>query len=214
LRKVYFISGLGANRRAFDFLDLSFCEPIFIEWIKPLPKESLQHYAMRLKEGITSPNPVVVGVSFGGMLSTEMAKADPSLKAIIISSNKTSAEFPGYLRMWKYFPVYRWLPPKLVKATGRLTKDIVGPKGKDEKKVFMQILNDTDHSFTNWATDAILRWKNKEVPKNVIHIHGNADRLLPYSFVKCDHTINKGTHLMIFDRAKEISVLLKQIIEQ
>jgi pimeloyl-ACP methyl ester carboxylesterase len=169
---------------------------------------------MRLKEGIKESNPVVVGLSFGGMLAAEMAKRDSSLKAILISSSKTAAEFPNYLRVGKYLPVYRWLPPKIVKAAGRLTNNIVGPKGKEEKKVFLQILNDTDHTFTNWAMDAILRWKNTEVPKNVIHIHGNADRLLPYSFVKCDYTVNKGTHLMIFDRAKEISVLLKQLIAE
>jgi pimeloyl-ACP methyl ester carboxylesterase len=214
VRKVYFISGLGANRRAFDFLDLSFCEPVFIEWIKPLANETLESYAMRLEEGIKDSNPIVVGLSFGGMLAAEMAKRDSSLKAILISSSKTAAEFPNYLRVGKYLPVYRWLPPKIVKAAGRLTNNIVGPKGKEEKKVFLQILNDTDHTFTNWAMDAILRWKNTEVPKNVIHIHGNADRLLPYRLVKCNHTIKGGTHLMIFDRAKEISVLLKQLIAE
>lgn len=210
--KVYFISGLGANSKAFKFLDLSFCEPVFIEWIKPLKNESLEHYALRLKEGITTPNPVVVGVSFGGMLATEMAKKDATLKAIIISSNKTSLEFPAYLRMWKHFPVYKWLSPKLVKSTGRLAKNFVGPKGVEEKKVYMEILNDSDSKFTNWATDAILKWQNTEVPKNVIHIHGDADHLLPYRMVKCDHTIKNGTHLMIMDKAKELSDLLKQVI--
>jgi hypothetical protein len=48
LKKVYFISGLGADKRAFSFLDLSFCEPVFIEWIKPLKNETLQGYALRL----------------------------------------------------------------------------------------------------------------------------------------------------------------------
>jgi pimeloyl-ACP methyl ester carboxylesterase len=187
---------------------------VFIEWIKPNAKESLEEYAVRLRQCITEPNPVVVGVSFGGMLASEMAKREPSLKAIIISSNKTSAEFPAYLRVGKYLPVYKWLPPKLVKATGRLTKNIVGPKGKEQKKVFLQILNDTDPKFTNWATDAILRWSNKVVPNNVVHIHGDADRLLPYSFVTCDYTIKKGTHLMIFDRAKELSDLLRQLIKE
>jgi hypothetical protein len=34
MKKVYFISGLGADKRAFSFLDLSFCEPVFINWIQ------------------------------------------------------------------------------------------------------------------------------------------------------------------------------------
>lgn len=210
--KVYFISGLGANKRAFDFLDLSFCEPVFIEWTKPLPKETLEQYAVRLLKGISEPHPIIVGVSFGGMLATEMAKKDPTLKAIIISSNKIAAEFPGFLRIGKYIPLYKWVPAKIVKATGRVAKRFVGPKGIEEKKVFAQILNESNPDFTTWATGAILNWTNTEVPDNVIHIHGDADHLLPYKRVKCNHTIKGGSHLMIMDKAKELSLLLRQII--
>ena len=115
MKKVYFISGLGADKRAFSFLDLSFCEPQFIEWIKPLEKESLKSYALRLRKQIPEEHPTVVGVSFGGMLATEMAKEDKLMNVIIIASNKSSAEFPAYLRVGKYLPVYKWLPEKLIK---------------------------------------------------------------------------------------------------
>jgi pimeloyl-ACP methyl ester carboxylesterase len=74
VNKVYFISGLCADKRAFSFLNLSFCEPVFINWIQPLKNESLSAYALRLKEQIRDDNPIIVGVSFGGMLATEMAK--------------------------------------------------------------------------------------------------------------------------------------------
>jgi hypothetical protein len=49
MKKVYFISGLGADKRAFSFLDLSFCEPVFIDWIQPLKNELLPEYALDLK---------------------------------------------------------------------------------------------------------------------------------------------------------------------
>ena len=72
--KVYFISGLGADYRVFSLLELSFCEPVFIGWIKPQPNESLPHYAARLLEQIPETSPIIVGISFGGMLVTEMAR--------------------------------------------------------------------------------------------------------------------------------------------
>jgi len=106
MKKVYFISGLGADKRVFSFLDLSFCVPVFIEWITPLKKESLESYALRLSKNIPEINPTIVGISFGGMLATEIAKANPDIKAIIISSNKTSAELPNLFRIGKYLPVY------------------------------------------------------------------------------------------------------------
>src|SRR5436190_22473098 len=99
MKKIYFISGLGADKRVFSFLDLSFCEPIFIDWITPLKKESLESYALRLRQSIPEPEPIIIGISFGGMLATEMAKADNRIKSIIIASNKTSDELPKLFRI-------------------------------------------------------------------------------------------------------------------
>jgi pimeloyl-ACP methyl ester carboxylesterase len=212
--KVYFLSGLGANKKAFGFLDLSFCEPVFIDWLTPNKNETLPEYALRLREDIPEEHPAIVGVSFGGMLATEIAKQDPLAKVIIISSNKTAAEFPGYLRMWKHFPVYKWIPERVVKLSGRISKPFVGPKGKEQRELFLQILNETDHAFTVWAVTAILNWKNTTIVKNVIHIHGNADALLPGRYVKADYIIKGGNHLMIMDKAIEISQLLKQLLAE
>jgi pimeloyl-ACP methyl ester carboxylesterase len=212
VKKVYFISGLGADKRAFSFLDLSFCDPIFIKWITPLKNESLQHYALRLKDQITDPEPVIVGVSFGGMLASEMAKSDPTVHTIIISSNKNKKEFPKILRAGKFLPVYKWMPPSLLKKGSFFRKLLFGPKGKKQKEIFNAILNDTDYSFTKWAIHSILYWDNSEAPKNITHIHGTADKLLPYRLVKADYPIQRGTHLMIMNNHIEISSLLKNII--
>ena len=211
MQKVYFISGLGADKRAFSFLDLSFCQPVFVDWISPLKKESLQGYALRLRQQIKEENPMIVGVSFGGMLATEMAKADNRMKAIIIASNKTANEFPAYLRFIKYFPVYKLLPGKLLKS-GRLNW-ILGTKGAEQKKLIHDILMDSDPAFLKWAIGAIVNWKEKIVPTNVQHIHGTADKLLPFRYVKADFEIKGGTHLMSINKPDEVSGLLRQLIQ-
>lgn len=90
--------------------------------------------------------------------------------------------------------------------------NILGTRGAEQRKVQRQILQDSDSSFTRWAVHAILTWKNTTVPPNVIHIHGTADRLLPYRYVKADYTVDKGRHIMILDNAEEISQLLKKLI--
>jgi pimeloyl-ACP methyl ester carboxylesterase len=212
VKKVYFISGLGADKRAFSFLDLSFCEPVFIDWIGPLKNESLAAYALRLREQIKDDNPIVVGVSFGGMLATEMAKADSTIKAILISSNKIKKEFPGIFMIGKYVPLYKWVPSVVLKKATIFRKLFFGPKGEKQQKIFHQILNDTDTNFTKWAVYAILHWQNAVIPKNVVHIHGTSDKLLPYRLVKADYSVEKGTHLMVMNQPGEISLLLKQII--
>ena len=211
--RVYFISGLGADKRVFSFLDLSFCEPIFIDWIKPLKNEPLKDYALRLRQLIPESNPVIVGIFLGGMLASEMAKADKNIKTIIISSNKTSKEFPGYLRFAKYFPVYKWIPGKTLNNMIFPFKWILGARGKQQKTLLWQIIKDTDPAFLKWAIHAILYWKSTEASSNnIIHIHGTADKLLPFRLVRADYSIEGGTHLMPINNYKEISSLLKRLI--
>jgi pimeloyl-ACP methyl ester carboxylesterase len=212
MKKVYFISGLGADKRAFSFLDLSFCEPVFIDWIQPLKNEPLPEYALRLKEQIIEPGSVIIGVSFGGMLATEMAKADPSAKVIIISSNKIKKEFPKIFLTGKYIPLYKWLPSVVLKKGIIIRSIFFSPKGEKQKKLFRQILSDTDTNFTKWAVYSILHWQNKIIPDNLIHIHGTSDKLLPLHLVKADYIIKEGTHLMIMNQPEEISELLKKLI--
>jgi len=208
MRNVYFISGLGADKRAFSLLNLLGIQPIFIDWIKPIPKETLQAYALRLKSLISEQSPIIVGLSFGGMLVTEMAKADASVKAIIISSNKTHKEFPFWLRIGKYFPVYKWVPDKYFASTNIALFWFMGAKSNKVIALAKEIVKDTDIPFTKWAIEAIMHWNNTIIPSNLVHIHGTADKLLPYYLAKPDFTIQNGEHLMVMDRADELVKLL------
>ncbi|HVT84983.1 MAG TPA: alpha/beta hydrolase [Chitinophagaceae bacterium] len=213
MKKVYFISGLGADRRVFSLLDLSFCEPVFIDWIKPQKKESLENYAIRLRSLIPETAPNVVGISLGGMLVTEMAKFDKNIKGIILSSNKTKDEFPQYLRFAKFFPIYKWLPSKISKKIMLNFQWVLGVKGKSQKRMLRQIILDSDMTFVKWALDAILNWQNAKTPDNIIHIHGTSDKLLPYRFVKANYTVKGGTHVMTINKSEEISNILKTLLK-
>lgn len=212
MKKVYFIAGLGADSRAFTFLDLSFCKPIFIDWLPPSHKETLPSYAEKLFTVIKDEEATIVGLSFGGMLATEIAKRHPRTKVIIIASSKTHLEIPNYLRFWRHFPIYKLHSNKIKNSAGGFVLSILGAKGIEQKKLQLQIMKDSDAVFTRWAMDAVVNWKNNVIPKNVIHIHGTADKLLPYRYVKADYTIKDGEHVLVMDRAEELSQLLKTII--
>ena len=211
MQKVYFISGLGADKRAFSLLDLSFCEPVFIDWIQPEKSESLESYAVRLREQIPDQHPTIIGISFGGMLASEMAKKDEKINAIIIASNKSASEFPFYLRLGKYLPLYKWLPASLIKNSYRL-KWLFGTASAEHTRLITSILEDVNPDFFKWAIGAILRWSNQNIPANVKHIHGTADKLLPLRFVKADFLVEGGTHLMSVKRPDELSALLKKLV--
>lgn len=209
--KVYFISGLGADETVFDNLDLSFCEPVFLTWIAPLKNESLSDYALRLADGIKEPAATIVGLSMGGMMASEIVKAHPLMKAVIISSNRTAKEFPSYSRfIIKYFPLYQLTTKNILRIIFPITCWFLGAKTKEDKNHLWHIIARTDLSFVKWCIKAIANWKLNEEQANVIHIHGTADKLLPYRYVHPDFTIKGGEHLMIRNRAAEISGLLKK----
>ena len=212
MKRVYFIAGIGADSRAFNFLDLGFCDAHFIQWVKPSANETLPSYAEKLFSYIKDKEAVIVGLSFGGMLATEIAKTHPNTKVIIISSCKTHFEIPTYLRCWRHFPIYKLHSNKIKNTAGGFVLSILGAKGVEQKRLQLQIMKESDPEFTRWAMDAVVNWKNAVVPKNLTHIHGTADRLLPYRYVKADYSIRGGEHVMVMDRSQELSQLLKRII--
>ena len=92
--KIYAFSGLGTDERIFRQLALDH-ELIPVKWINPLPKEKLSSYAQRLGEQIDQSEPfALLGVSFGGMLVSELVKTLNPEKVILISSASTRFELP------------------------------------------------------------------------------------------------------------------------
>jgi len=213
MQTIYCISGLGANEKVFQFLDLSFVKPVFIQWLPPLEKETLPQYAMRLKEAfIPEPEPVIFGLSLGGMMAIEIAKATPSSKAILISSAKTRSEIPFYWRMFLYAPLYKILPGTIVRRSRNLQRYFLGARLNSTKKYLKNTLKEVDIEFYRWAVHALLSWENETVPSNVTHIHGTKDNLLPLRYVNADITVENGGHLMIVENAVEVSACLRQIL--
>ncbi len=210
--QVYFLSGLGADKRIFELLNLSFCEPVFIDWIPPQQNETLQHYALRIKEEFIPENAIVLGLSFGGMLATEITKQDSSVKAILISSAKTIYELPPYYKSGKFMRLHYWVPGEVQKRFMLKMKWLFGINTIATTKIYKEIISDCNPTFNQWAIDAILNWNNIEVPENIIHIHGTHDKVLPYKYVKCNRTVQKGEHLMVLEQANIISDILKNII--
>jgi len=211
--KVYYISGLGADETVFQFLKIKNASPVFLNWIEPLKNESLEAYAIRFKNEYIPGNGVIIGLSFGGMLATEIAKKFPGILAILVSSVKVKSEFPVTFGWGKYFPVYKWAPEKLQKWVMQHLSSLFGADTPATKKIYQKIIEKSDMAFTNWALGSMIHWKNKISPVNSINIHGTADKIIPHKNVNWDYEIKGGSHLMIINEAEEISILINRIIE-
>ena len=215
LMKVYFISGLGADKRIFSKikLDEQF-EIIHLDWIEYLKEDDLNSYAARLSREIDCANPFcIVGVSFGGMIATEIAKIlDPKV-TIVISSVIKETQLPWLYKFSGKLGLINVIPHTLLKASNKLTQNYYfGIKTEGEKDLLNKIIEDTNSKFLKWAIGIILPWKNQIKPKNLYQIHGSNDRIFPIKKVEPDFEIKNGTHFMVYQNAEEISALLNNLI--
>jgi pimeloyl-ACP methyl ester carboxylesterase len=205
-KNIYLISGLGADERVFQNLNFGSYEPKFIHWIEPKHNESLKEYAVRLSEQIETTNPIVLGVSFGGMLAIEIGKRIDCQQVILVSSAKTKHDIPFIYRLFGQMGLHKLMPTALLKQANILTYWLFGMTTKSEKELLKSILHNTDSIFLKWAINAIVHWNNEEMVEKAVHIHGNSDHVLPISCIKnIDFRIENGGHLMIFNQAEAIN---------
>lgn len=212
MNKIYVLSGLGVDERVFDTFEFNDSIVRFISWIPPLKKESLADYAKRIAMQIEDEHPVIIGLSFGGMVAVEIAKIRKVKKVIVLASAKERAELPKLYLFIGQWRLHRLMPSFVLKQCNFLTYWFFGVHTEKEKKMLQRIILDTDERFLTWAIHAILTWQNKEIPGNLVHIHGSKDHILPCNLVKYDYLIEGGGHFMTVNRAQEIEQIIREVI--
>lgn len=186
-----------------------------VKWIPPLQNESIDSYAKRILTQVTSPSPILVGLSFGGIMAIEVAKLIGTEKVILISSVKTRDEIPFYFRLAGSIRLHRLIPVKQLKSSNFLSNWFFGVEMPKGKNLLKNILLYTDPVFLKWAIDKILTWKHfGPNPIQLEHIHGDRDRILPIRLVQSPIVIKGGGHLMTLDKHEEINRCLAKILKE
>lgn len=206
--KIYIFSGLGADYRAFKNINFGRLPIEHIKWISPLKDESIENYALRISDKITTDNSILIGLSFGGMMLMEIAKIKKSKKIILIASAKTKNEIPQLYRILGKLKLHKIIPTQILKTTNSLMFWLFGISKKEDKQLLKNIISDTDIDFLKWAINEIVNWKNTQIPNNAIHIHGTKDRIIPLTNATYDYEIQNGGHLMTLNKSKEIEAIL------
>ncbi len=210
--KIYCFSGLGADKRAFRYLNLAPHELVHIDWIDHLQNETLEQYALRIKPDISSDEPfALMGLSFGGMVAIEVAKHMKPEKLIVISSIVSKDEMPFKYKLAGQLRLHNLIPVWFFKHPTRLTNYFFGARTEKAKKLLTNILKSTDYVFLKWAIGAMLNWENTVKP-NCVRIHGTEDHILPIDSLRINHRIEDGGHFMIVQKADELSQIIKNTI--
>lgn len=215
MQHIYCISGLGADFRIFQHIRIPDAVMHPINWETPHKGESLPAYAKRLSEQILHPQAILLGVSFGGMLATEISKLVAVKKTILISSNRSPKEFPRYLKWAGKMQLHKLVPYHLVTRMAVLNRFIFDTRSKAEELYLKRMmLKESDVVFIQRAVDMIMRWKATDSnDSSLIQIHGTKDRLLLPGRIVADHWIEGGGHFMIWNEAEKISNILQKEIQ-
>ncbi len=133
MRRVYCISGLGADERIFSKLNVPDADFSYLRWFVPEKGESIAGYAARMKEQVGAvEDPVFIGVSFGGMMAIELAKYYPAATVVLISSVKSRKELPAWIKWAGALGLYRLVPSRSRGRFRNIGRGFLGEETQEE----------------------------------------------------------------------------------
>ncbi|MDZ4822478.1 MAG: alpha/beta hydrolase [Flavobacteriales bacterium] len=211
---VYFFSGLGADQRVFQKINLpENFHPVFIKWIEPIANEALTDYCKRLSAQIdTTAKFSFIGLSFGGIVASEMSRIYAPEKLILISSFNSSSQLPLLFRAVGKLRLHSLMPSSFLAKANTILFWFFSISMHEEKKVVRVILNETSPAFMKWAIHTLLKWRGISAIAEIIRIHGDWDRVIPLKRVKANFVVEGGGHFMVYQKAEEINEMLKFIL--
>jgi len=157
---VYFVPGLAADVSIFENIKLP--EDQFktytIPWKIPEKRESMQEYAERMCAEITHDNPILIGVSFGGIMVQEMSKFIKVKKLIIVSSVKSKYELPRRMKIVRKTKIYKVLPTFAVSKVDNWEKLAFGEFAKKRAALYQKYLSVSNKIYLDWAIEKMICW--------------------------------------------------------
>ncbi|MCO6173981.1 alpha/beta hydrolase [Flavobacterium sp. NRK F10] len=212
---VYFMPGLAASPAIFENIKLpeEQFEMFFLEWMVPLPEETLEQYAKRMSENVKHDKAVLIGVSFGGILVQEMKRFLNVSKVIIISSVKTNKELPKKMQFAKKTLAYKLIPTGLLANTDSLVKYSFGNSIVAKRiKLYEKYLSVRDKYYLDWSIQNVVNWSRTEPDDEVVHIHGDKDEVFPIQYISDCIVVKGGTHIMIINKFMWLNQNLPSVI--
>ena len=216
LISIYLMPGMAASPKIFELIEFPpQYKIIYLKWIKPNPNETIKSYAKRMSSFITDVDPVLIGVSFGGILVQEISKHIKVKRLIIISSVKSKVELSMSMKFAKTTGIHRLLPLNWIDDLEKLLLFVFGPSIKVKVDAYKKYLSERDPEYLKWSINQIINWKQIKYDDKIIHIHGEKDKVFPVKYLKKNKNfiiVKNGTHATILRDHKWFSRNLPIII--
>ncbi len=212
---VYMMPGMAANPKIFEYIKLpETYEIYYLHWIMPLADENLSRYTTRLLQQIKHENPILIGVSFGGIIIQEMAKQIPVRQLVLISTIKHHEEFSPFLKKSYQYYLYKLFPSKLMQYIDQFEKYSISKNFTRKMRLYKTYMDFNEPQYLNWAIAQVLQWKQTQKLSNFVHIVGEKDKVFPEKYIHQPKiVVPKGRHDMIIFKSgwfnKYLPALLK-----
>ena len=174
-----------------------------LEFIDPLDKdEPIEEYAKRMSELIdTNENVALLGTSFGGILSMEIAKHINVEEIILVSSVKDRSELNPMMKVKNSSKLLDIVPDSFVKSAIVADYSIGNKIVPDLKEIRNEeigiMIHKIDGTLEKWIIKKVNTWKGKNEVKDFLHLHGDKDPVFPIKNIKDYELVENGNHNMI-----------------
>jgi pimeloyl-ACP methyl ester carboxylesterase len=215
--RIIFLPGLACDHRLIEPQRALAAEVVVPPWLEPRSlHEPLAAYAERFARHIAQTVPLdgtyfLAGISFGGMVATELARHLRPRGLMLLSSATSNRGVPGVARLAGE-TLLPYVPLPLIKPLKNLpmqVRDWAGAAGNPHWHLVEAMLCDASPALLRWSMHALLGWRGHDQPlPPMIHIKGDRDQVLPVSLCRPTHVVRGAGHLMNMTHAAEVNVLL------
>ena len=213
MKKIYCISGLGADEGAFSHLEINGHQLVYIPWLLPEKNENIDAYAKRMSVVITDKDPTIMGLSFGGMMAIEIAKFLPVKKIILISSITSMNELPAWMKGVAMFKLNKMFAMRSHKVLEPIQNRLLGvSKNSAEIEMVRNYRKNAPILYTTWAINEVINWRNNFIHPSIFHIHCDDDKMFPIKKLSPTYVVKGGGHFMIMNKAAEVSAYINSIL--
>lgn len=208
--------GLAASSLVFENIRLknSKYQLHRIDWIQPNRNENIKSFCIRLSKKIKHKEPILLGVSFGGIIVQELDKILKVKKLIIVSSVKSHTEYPFVFKIARDYQLNNALPFGMFDNFIKFSLKLNINKLYKRIDLAERYLTERDEKYLEWAVWSLLNWKQDEYRSDIIHIHGDKDKVFPIENISNCIKIRDGRHEMIILKAKWFNENLIPLIEK
>lgn len=215
-RQIFCLPGLGLSSEIFEHLKFDGEEVILLNWIEPKGWESIEDYARRLSDSMSTVNGeiILIGHSFGGVLAQEIASIRSVEQVILISSMMKHAEIPGRLKLLGKYGLYRLISKSMILWTFPFWARTHSYRTPELRRLFRASVSRLSSHYFRWALFQISTWKGVlDLDTPIFRIHGNKDVTFKIQKIdQVDQLVEGGDHNMVYLRGDEISQMIVQVL--